>query len=440
MTHYDLLIIGFGKAGKTLAKFAANQGQRVAVVEQSANMYGGTCINIGCIPTKTLIHDGLHNRSFADAFARKNEVVSALNKKNYGNLANDTHIDVLDYKATFKSNTEVNLINAQGQVERTISATDIVINTGAKARIPNIKGVDRATRLYDSTGIQNLATQPQQLVIVGGGYIALEFASLFANLGTHVSVLESSQTLIPNEDREIAELIIHDLENKGVEIHTDVETFEFIDSNDHTIVKTSQGDFVADAVLLATGRIPNTDLTLENTDIELEEHGAIKVNPHLQTTVPHIYAAGDVKGGLQFTYISLDDFRILKAKLFGNKDRTTENRGQIPYTVFIDPPLSRVGVTAAQAEARHYNYLENKLAVNNIPRHKINNDPRGLFKVVINKDTNEILGATLYGKESEEMINLIKLAMDQHIPYQVLRDNIYTHPTMTEAFNDLFNL
>ena len=130
----------------------------------------------------------------------------------------------------------------------------------------------------------------------------------------------------------------------------------------------------------------------------------------------------------------------MKAKLFGNKDRTTENRGQIPYTVFIDPPLSRVGLTAAQAEARHYNYLENKLAVNNIPRHKINNDPRGLFKVVINKDTNEILGATLYGKESEEMINLIKLAMDQHIPYQVLRDNIYTHPTMTEAFNDLFNL
>ena len=181
----------------------------------------------------------------------------------------------MDYKATFKSNTEVNLINAQGQVERTISATDIVINTGAKVRIPNIKGVDRATRLYDSTGIQNLATQPQQLVIVGGGYIALEFASLFANLGTHVSVLESSQTLIPNEDREIAELIIHDLENKGVEIHTDVETFEFIDSNDHTIVKTSQEDFVADAVLLATGRIQNTDLTLENTYIELEEHGAI---------------------------------------------------------------------------------------------------------------------------------------------------------------------
>ena len=207
-----------------------------------------------------------------------------------------------------------------------------------------------------------------------------------------------------------------------------------------TTVETSQGNFTGDAILLATGRVPNTDLALDNTDIELGTHGEIKVNNHLQTSVSHIYAAGDVKGGLQFTYISLDDFRILKSELFGDRSRHTENRGTIPYTVFIDPPLSRVGMTASEAQKLNYNYVENTLFINTLPKHKINNDGRGLFKVVINKDNNEILGATLYGKGSEEIINLIKLAIDQHIPYQVLRDNIYTHPTIAESFNDLFNI
>ena len=167
------------------------------------------------------------------------------------------------------------------------------------------------------------------------------------------------------------------------------------------------------------------------------QRGEVQVNSQLQTSVKHIYAAGDVKSGLQFTYISLDDFRIF-VPFFGDGSRTTENRGNIPYTVFIDPPLSRVGLTAAEAEAQGFNFLENKIYVNTIPRHKINNDSRGIFKVVLNKDNGEILGASLYGKESEELINLIKLAIDQHIPYKVLSENIYTHPTMAESFNDLF--
>lgn len=440
MKKYDLLILGFGKGGKTLAKIASAQGKKVAVVEQSQKMYGGTCINIGCIPSKTLVHEGLENGSFDQAFNRKAEVVSALNKKNYHNLADDENITVLDYKAAFKSNTEVDLLDEQGKAVDTLTAEDIVINTGATPVIPNIKGINESKYLYDSTGIMNLSAQPKRLVIVGGGYISLEFASMFANFGTEVTVLEAHDGLMPKEDEEIVSQAVKDLEDKGVKFELGTQTSAFENKDSHTVVKTNNGDFEADAVLLAVGRKPNTDLNLESTDIKLGERGEIKVNNQLETDVNHIYAIGDVKGGMQFTYISLDDFRIVKDKLFGSGDRTTENRGAIPYTVFIDPPLSRVGLTAKEAKEQGYEIKEGKLPVNNIPRHKINNDPRGLFKAVIDAKTNKILGATLYGLQSEEIINTVKLAIDQNFDYTVLRDNIYTHPTMVESFNDLFNV
>ncbi|MGX0848120.1 hypothiocyanous acid reductase MerA [Staphylococcus auricularis] len=440
MKEFDLVIIGFGKAGKTLAKFASQQGQTVAVVEQSPAMYGGTCINIGCIPSKTLVKEGLKGHDFTTAMSRKRDVVEALNHKNYHNLADEEHITVFDHQARFKSNTEVELLNSSGEVEDVVTAPHIVINTGAKAVIPDIEGVATSQRLYDSTGILNLATQPKHLVIVGGGYIALEFASMFANFGSEVTVLERGNTIMAREDQEIAAEVVKDLKNKGIRIITNAETQKFVDETETTVVQTTQGNFNADAVLLAIGRQPNTELGLDHTDIELGSRGEIQVNEHLQTTVDHIYAVGDVKGGLQFTYISLDDFRIVRDQLFNDGTRTTENRGEVPYTVFIDPPLSRVGLTAKEAEDQGYDIKEGKILVSQIPRHKINNDPRGMFKAVVDRNTNRILGATLYGVESEEIINLIKLAIDQHISYEVLRDNIYTHPTMIESLNDLFNI
>ncbi|ATH61167.1 MULTISPECIES: hypothiocyanous acid reductase MerA [Staphylococcus] len=440
MKQFDLLIIGFGKGGKTLAKFAAGQGKSVAVVEKSKKMYGGTCINIGCIPSKTLVHEGLEHGSFDEAFSRKSDVVNALNSKNYHNLADDNNISVLDYKAVFTSNKEIDLLDEDDQIQETITATDIVINTGANPVIPSIDGVETSQHLYDSTGIMALTTQPKQLVIVGGGYIALEFASMFANFGTQVTILEKHDDIMPKEDKEIVSEVKKDLENKGVNLVLNADTERFEDTTSGTIVHTTKGNYEADAVLLATGRKPNVDFGLENTDIKIGERGEIKVDKHLQTDVPHIYALGDVKGGMQFTYISLDDFRIVKDQLFGNGERTTENRGVVPYTVFIDPPLSRVGLTAGEAKTQGYQILENAVPVNTIPRHKVNNDTRGLFKSVVNKETNEILGATLYGLQSEEIINLIKLAIDQRLPFEVLKENIYTHPTMAESFNDLFNM
>ncbi|MFB3193399.1 hypothiocyanous acid reductase MerA [Staphylococcus pseudintermedius] len=441
MNQYDLIVVGFGKAGKTLAKFAAQQGKRVAVIEKSAEMYGGTCINIGCIPSKVLVHDGIEAASFNDAMQRKRDVVNALNSKNYHNLADEETVDVINMTASFKSAHAIDLLNAQGEAVQTIEGKNIVINTGAKSVIPNIKGIDTSQRVYDSKAIMDLTQQPKRLVIVGGGYIALEFASIFANFGTTVTVLERSDQILKREDAVIAQQVTEDLTQKGIQFIYNAETEAIEDEADVTKVVTNQGTFEADAVLVATGRKPNTEgLNLEAAGVQLGQRGEIIVNDKLQTSADHIYAVGDVHGGLQFTYISLDDFRIVKSQLFGDGKRTLAQRGVVPYTMFIDPPMARVGMTATEAREKGYDILENQVAVNTMPRHKISNDTRGLFKAVVDAKSGQVLGATLYGQESEELINIVKLAIDQQLSYAVLRDNIYTHPTMAESFNDLFNV
>ncbi|EGQ0374297.1 FAD-containing oxidoreductase [Staphylococcus pseudintermedius] len=441
MNQYDLIVVGFGKAGKALAKFAAQQGKRVAVIEKSAEMYGGTCINIGCIPSKVLVHDGIEAASFNDAMQRKRDVVNALNSKNYHNLADEETVDVINMTASFKSAHAIDLLNAQGEAVQTIEGKNIVINTGAKSVIPNIKGIDTSQRVYDSKAIMDLTQQPKRLVIVGGGYIALEFASIFANFGTTVTVLERSDQILKREDAVIAQQVTEDLTQKGIQFIYNAETEAIEDEADVTKVVTNQGTFEADAILVATGRKPNTEgLNLEAAGVQLGQRGEIIVNDKLQTSVDHIYAVGDVHGGLQFTYISLDDFRIVKSQLFGDGKRTLAQRGVVPYTMFIDPPMARVGMTATEAREKGYDILENQVAVNTMPRHKINNDTRGLFKAVVDAKSGQVLGATLYGQQSEELINIVKLAIDQQLPYAVLRDNIYTHPTMAESFNDLFNV
>ena len=439
MKTYDYIVIGFGKAGKTFAKTVAKKGHKVAVIEAKQEMYGGTCINVGCIPTKTLVHDSLQQAPFQRAIERKKLVVSKLNQKNYSNLETEENIDIYTHTAQFKSDKVVALMDNNTEID-TLTADKIIINTGAKTIIPEVKGIETSKRLYDSTGIMNITTQPKHLIIIGGGYIALEFASMFANFGTKVTILERNEDIMKREDSDIVSEVKKVMQDKNIrfQFNTEVQTIE--DQEETTIITTNNGKYEGDAVLLAVGRIPNTsELGLENTAIQVGEHGEIVVNEKLETPVPGIYVAGDVKGGLQFTYISLDDHRILMSQLFGDKTRTTENRGTIPYTVFIDPPLSRVGMTLKEAKEK-YNAVDNTIMVNTIPRHLINNDPRGMFNVVVDQDTHQILGATLFGLQSEEMINLIKFAIDHKIKYDALRDGIYTHPTMTESFNDLFNI
>lgn len=293
--------------------------------------------------------------------------------------------------------------------------------------------------ILDSTAAMDQTNLPKKLVIIGAGYIGLEFASMFAEYGSEVTVLDLHDNFLPREDDDIAVEIKHDLENSGVKFELGVKISRI---DDHTVYYEKDGvttTTVADRILVATGRKPNTeDLGIENTDIELTDRGTIMVDDYLRTNVENVWAIGDVKGGPQFTYISLDDFRIIKDQLYGDAQRKVSDRINVPYSVFITPTLSRVGLNEKEAKSQNIKYELKKLPVTAIPKAQVLKDPRGLFKALINPANNQILGVTLYGAESYELINQISMAMKMKIPANILRDQIYTHPTMSESFNDLF--
>lgn len=266
---------------------------------------------------------------------------------------------------------------------------------------------------------------------------------MFAKYGSKVTVLDHSRKFLSREDDDISQLVKKDLEDAGVHFELGADIEEIIDEENEAKVRYQingqEKEISANRILAATGRKPNIEnLGLENTSIEITDRGAIKVDDFLRTTVDNVWAIGDVKGGLQFTYISLDDFRIIKDQLFGTGARMISDRKVVPYSVFISPALSQVGLNEKQAHNQNKEYKLFKLPVAAIPKAKVAKDSRGLFKALVDPETEEILGATLYGIESYELINLISLAMKAHLSYTVLRDQIYTHPTMSEAFNDLF--
>ena len=451
MKKYDALIIGFGKGGKTLAAALGKKGIKTAVIEKSPLMYGGTCINIGCIPTKKLIHTAADakknqqadysekNNFYAAAIREKNTLTALLRQKNYDNVA--AAADIYTGAARFQTDHTVEVQLPDGKIS--LYGEKIFINTGSEPVIPPITGLQLSKRVYTSTTLMELSTLPQRLVIIGGGYIGLEFAAMYANYGSMVTVLEYGNTFIPREDRDIANVIQTRLEELGVRFIFNAQVDEITDENELTTVsylERSSGMSVkipADAVLVATGRKASTaSLNLEAAGVAVNERGEIIVNELLQTTVPHIWALGDVKGGLQFTYVSLDDFRVVKSSL---ESGTYRDLGRnIPYSVFLEPALSRVGLTETEAREQGYDVLAASLPAAAIPKAHVLQKPQGLLKAVVDKSSGQILGATLYCADSYEMINLIKLAMDAKLPYTVLRDQIFTHPTMSESLNDLF--
>lgn len=283
---------------------------------------------------------------------------------------------------------------------------------------------------------------PKRLAIIGGGYIGLEYASMYTDFGAEVTVYQIEDKLILREDRDIAEAIQKAFEDKGVHFEMNVQTEEIENAGSEAVVHYKKDGTAltagADAVLIATGRKPNTEgLNLEAAGVEKTPRGAVKVDEKLRTSVPNIWAMGDVAGGLQFTYVSLDDFRIVKDQLTGSGKRASSDR-TVPYSVFIDPPFSRVGLNEEEAAAQGYHVKIAKLPAAAIPKAQVLRKPVGLLKAVIDADTNKILGTMLFCEESYEMINIVKLAMDAGLDYTVLRDQIFTHPTMSEALNDLF--
>ncbi len=456
MNAFDVIIIGFGKGGKTLAAEFAKRGQKVAIIERSDKMYGGTCINIGCIPTKTLVHQAkmasalkdatFEERSefYRNAVSVKESVTSALRNKNYHNLADNPNVTVYTGIGSFVSADVVAVRTATEEIR--LTSKQIIINTGAETVIPPIEGVAGNPFVYTSTSIMELADLPRRLVIIGGGYIGLEFASMYASFGSQVTVLESYPELIAREDRDIAASVKETLEKKGIvfRMNAKVQSVNRVEDKAIVTFANSQTNEVfvleADAVLLATGRRPNTkDLNLEVAGVEVDVRGAIIVDEYLKTTNPNIRAVGDVKGGLQFTYISLDDYRIVREDLFGDKERRTGDRNPVSYSVFIDPPLSRVGLNEEEARRQNRDIIVKKLPVMAIPRAKTLGETDGLLKAIIDKNTGKILGCVLFAPDSGEVINTVAVAMKTGQDYTFLRDFIFTHPSMSEALNDLFS-
>lgn len=439
MNQYQAIIIGFGKAGKTLAATLAKTGWRVAIIEQSNTMYGGTCINIGCIPTKTLVHDAELQHDFAAAMLRKASVVSFLRDKNFHNLADLENVDVIEGRAEFIDNHTVRVVQPTGAIE--LSGEKIFINTGAQATMPNVAGLMTTPGVFDSTGLLNLTQRPERLGILGGGYIGVEFASMFANFGSKVTIYEAAPLFLAREDRDIADTIANILRDKGVEIILNARV-QAVSSHDGAVqLQMPEGVQTVDALLVASGRKPATEnLQLQKAGVDVNERGAIVVNKYLRTSADNIWAMGDVTGGLQFTYISLDDFRIVRDNLSGEGLRNTSDSQNVPYSVFMTPPLSRVGMTEEQARASGAAVQVVTLPVAAIPRARVMNDTRGVLKAVVNRETKQILGVSLLCVDSHEMINIIKTVMDAGLPYTTLRDQIFTHPSMSESLNDLFSL
>ena len=453
MKKYDAVIIGFGKGGKTLAGFLAGKGQNVALIEKSDKMYGGTCINVGCNPSKKLVNStkvlkdkGLSSiedteKFYTESIENKNTLIGALRGKNYEMLASKENITVYDGTGSFVSKNIVNVENNGENVQ--IEGEKIFINTGAATIIPNLKGLKESNYIYTSTSIMELKELPKKLTIIGAGYIGLEFASMYSEFGSEVTVIDMGDRLMPREDEEIAERVKAILEAKGIKFLLKSKIEEISDRNDKGYVKISgengESEVESDAILVAIGRKPNTEgLNLEAAGVKTDERGAVVVDETLKTTADNIWAMGDVKGGLQFTYISLDDFRLIRDTVYGNGSRTINDRNVIPYSVFINPPLSRVGMTEKEAVEKGYEVKTGRLEAMAIPKGKIEGVTDGLLKTVVDAKTDKILGCTLLCNTSHEMINVVATAIKAEQKYIFLKDMIFTHTTMSEALNDLF--
>ncbi len=453
MKQYDAIIIGFGKGGKTLAAVLGNAGKKTALIEKSADMYGGTCINAGCIPTKFLVHkakEAMKLNSFeeqaqlyAQVMEDKNTLISSLRSKNLMKLENAPNVTVITGTAQLASAHEVE-ITSQNNTE-ILRGDTIFLNTGSVPVIPEIEGLEGNPHVITSEGLLALKTLPRKLIIIGGGYIGVEFASIYANFGSQVTLIQNGSRFLPREDADIAEAVKSNLQSREVQILTNAETKSIITKNGHTIVTVQKNgetmQLEADKILIATGRRPNTaGLGLEKAGVQLTARGGIVTDSQLRTTVPNIYAMGDVVGGLQFTYISLDDCRIVRSAILGDGSYTTEHREAVPYSVFLDPPFSRVGMSEDEARSKGDAIKVAKLPAAAIPKALVLEQPEGLLKAIVDEHTGLVLGAHLFCAESHEMINLIKLAMNAKLPYHTLRDMVFTHPTMSEALNDLFNI
>lgn len=452
MEHFDAAIIGFGTAGRALGAALSDAGHTVAVVEQSDTMYGGACVNVACIPTKALVHAARvsaetselvshQEERYAAAIDDMNRIRTAARERNYHSLADRENVRVVNGTASFVDQNRLRVAAQEDAFE--LEADRMFIDSGSLPRKPDIPGIN-SPRVYTSDELIDVRVLPRQLIVIGGGYVGLEFASMYTDFGAQVTVLQRGEAILEGEDAETAQAVQRSLEARGIKILCNADVQRIDDEHDQVLVIAKvQGEekrLPAHAVLAAIGRVPNTDgLDLKAAGIRLDEHGGVAVDEHLRTSAANVWAMGDVTGGAQFTYLAYDDFRIVASDVLGDGERTTENRGSIPHCTFMHPPFARIGVTAEEAHAAGFTTRVFTLPATSISQASILQDETGLMKAVVDANSDLVLGMDLFCEDAQELVNLVKIVMDARIPASVLRTAIFSHPSMTEAFNNLFS-
>jgi pyruvate/2-oxoglutarate dehydrogenase complex dihydrolipoamide dehydrogenase (E3) component len=454
--HYDAIVIGAGQSGVPLARTLAQAERRVALVEREH--VGGTCYNEGCTPTKTMIASakvaymdrrsvdyGVKNGPVAvDMVAvrqRKRDIVNDFRKGGERRIKETEGLDLLKGEARFTGSEELEVRLIDGD-DLHLTAENIFIDVGARPANPPIEGLDSVSTL-NSTTIMELDEVPEHLLVLGGGYVGLEFAQMFRRFGSEVTVVQRDNQLLTREDADVAEAVAEILRQDGVEMLLQTEARLAEQNGDGRIrltIRTLEGERTQEGshLLVAAGRQPNTDrLNLEAAGVETDKRGFIKVNERLETNVEGVWALGDVKGGPAFTHISYDDFRIIKTNLLDGGDATIADR-MVPYTVFIDPQLGRVGLSEQEARKQGLNIRVARMPMSHVARALEVDEPRGVMKAVVDADTHQILGCAVLGIEGGEVMAMIQIAMMGKVPHTVLRDAIFTHPTLAESLNNLF--
>ena len=453
--QYDAIVIGSGQGGTPLSMALAKAGMRTALVERKH--VGGTCINEGCTPTKTMIASGrvayLARRAadygvnvgsisidFERIRQRKRAIVDSFRGGSESRIQKTENLDLLFGEASFTAPKTI-VVRSRHDAERSLTASQIFINAGTRASRLPLEGLDQVPFL-DNESIMELGGVPEHLLVLGGGYIGLEFGQLFRRLGSRVTIVQSGDQLLAREDPDVAEEVTKILRQDGIDVLLNAKTTHVDQAG--PIVRLEIGGpegatFVAGShLLVAVGRTPNSDtLNLTAAGIESDKHGFIQVNDRLETNVEGVYALGDIKGGPAFTHISYDDFRIIQANLLEKRNASTKDR-QVPYCVFMDPQLGRIGMTENEARALGRKIRVAKLPMSSVARALELDETRGFMKAVVDQETNQILGAAVLGIEGGEVMAVLQTAMMGKLPYTALRDGTFAHPTLAESLNNLF--
>jgi pyruvate/2-oxoglutarate dehydrogenase complex dihydrolipoamide dehydrogenase (E3) component len=458
MIEYDAIVIGAGQAGGPLSTALAQAGWKTAIIERVH--VGGTCINEGCTPTKTMVASArvaYLARRAADygvqagpisvdmqvVRKRKRDIVESFRNGTQRRIESAEGVDLLMGETRFIQPKVVEVHLNTGEM-RTLTANTIFINAGERPSTPSLVGIESVPTL-DSTSIMELDSVPEHLLILGGSYIALEFGQMFRRFGSKVTIIQRSAHLLSREDTDVADEVAKIMREDGIEILLETSTLHVTQNSNGGIeltVRTPGGErtLTGSHFLVATGRVPNTDwLNLEAAGVQTDKRGYIKVNERLETNVAGIYGLGDIKGGPAFTHISYDDFRIIRTNLLEHGNASIRDR-LVPYTVFIDPQLGRIGLSESEARASGRAIRVARMPMNYVARALEVDESRGFMKAVVDAESGQILGCAVLGIEGGEIMAMLEMAMMGKLPYTVLRDAVFAHPTLAESLNNLFTM